>query len=111
MCGVFVLSANTPIYLSSHLKLEPREMGLVTSAIGFGGFAGLWILPALSDFFGRRPMAVVGFLGGALSLVGFINTGAEPLHLFGWLFFHAPSASDCFRSSRDPFRPNLRLLG
>ncbi len=86
MCGVFVLSANTPIYLSSHLKLESREMGLVTSAIGFGGFAGLWILPALSDLFGRRVMGVIGFLGGALALVGFINTGAEPWALFGWLF-------------------------
>lgn len=86
MCGVFVLSANTPIYLSMHLKLAPRDMGIVTSAIGFGGFAGLWTLPALSDYLGRRVMGVAGFVGGALSLLGFIYTGAQPMHLFAWLF-------------------------
>ena len=86
MCGIFVLSANTPIYLSEYLGLAPMEVGLVTSAIGFGGFVGLWILPALSDILGRRVMAVVGFAGGAAFLYYFITLGAAPMQLFGALF-------------------------
>ena len=86
MCGIFVLSANTPIYLASYLKLAPMEVGLVTSAIGFGGFVGLWILPALSDVFGRRPMAVLGFAGGAAFVYLFMSLGAEPKMLFAALF-------------------------
>jgi len=86
MCGIFVLSANTPIYLSEYLKLAPMEVGLVTSAIGFGGFVGLWMLPALSDIFGRRLMAVLGFAGGAALIYYFITLGAEPTQLFAALF-------------------------
>jgi len=86
MCGIFVLSANTPIYLAEYLKLAPMEVGLVTSAIGFGGFVGLWMLPALSDIFGRRAMAVLGFAGGAAFVYLFITLGAEPTYLFAALF-------------------------
>ena len=86
MCGIFVLSANVPLYLANHLGLSPTQMGIVTSAIGFGGFVGQWALPALSDFAGRRPMAVLGFAGGALFLFAFIQTGNHPLLLFVNLF-------------------------
>lgn len=86
MCGIFVLSANTPIYLAEYLKLPPMEAGLVTSAIGFGGFVGLWMLPALSDIFGRRAMAMLGFAGGAAFVYFFITLGAEPGYLFAALF-------------------------
>ena len=86
MCGIFVLSANTPIYLADYLKLRPIQVGLVTSALGFGGFVGLWVLPALSDIFGRRPTAVVGFVGGAAFVYFFLSLGAEPTLLFAALF-------------------------
>jgi len=58
----------------------------VTSAIGFGGFVGLWMLPALSDFFGRRVMAILGFVGGAAFTYFFIVLGAQPTFLFAALF-------------------------
>ncbi|MXO73253.1 MFS transporter [Alteraurantiacibacter buctensis] len=86
MCGIFVLSANIPLYLTESLGLSPTDMGLVTSAIGFGGFAGQWGLPALSDIFGRRPMAVAGFVLGAVFLWFFMQVGAEPGMLFVLLF-------------------------
>ena len=86
MCGIFVLSANTPLYLTEFLKLTPVQMGFVTSAIGFGGFVGQWALPALSDYFGRRAMALIGFFVGALFLFLFIRTGANIPLLFGLLF-------------------------
>jgi len=86
MSGIFVLSANTPIYLAEYLMLPPMQVGLVTSAIGFGGFAGLWMLPALSDIFGRRAMAILGFGGGAAFVYIFIALGAQPTYLFVALF-------------------------
>jgi len=86
MCGIFVLSANTPLYLTDYLKLSPTEMGIVTSAIGFGGFVGQWGLPAFSDHFGRRTMAVLGFGIGAVFLFLFIRTGANVPMLFALMF-------------------------
>jgi predicted MFS family arabinose efflux permease len=92
MCGIFVLSANTPLYLTDALGLSPTEMGVVTSAIGFGGFVGQWGLPALSDYFGRRWMAVAGFLFGAIFLWFFIHTGKDVPMLFAFLFASTASS-------------------
>lgn len=89
MCGIFVLSANIPIYLTESLRLSAVDMGIVTSAIGFGGFAGQWGLPALSDIFGRRLMAIAGFLFGAVFLWFFMQTGADVGTLFILLFISA----------------------
>jgi MFS family permease len=89
MCGIFVLSANIPIYLTEVLELSPVDMGIVTSAIGFGGFVGQWGLPAFSDYFGRRPVAVIGFTGGAVLLWFFMQAGADVLTLFALLFASA----------------------
>jgi predicted MFS family arabinose efflux permease len=86
MCGIFVLSANTPIYLTQALGLGPVEMGVVTSAIGFGGFVGQWGLPALSDHVGRRSVAVAGFVAGAAFLWLFMQTGRNVPLLFMLLF-------------------------
>lgn len=86
MCGIFVLSANTPIYLIEALGLSQVEMGIVTSAIGFGGFVGQWGLPAASDFIGRRVAAAGGFLLGALFLFLFMQVGSDVTTLFVLLF-------------------------
>lgn len=86
MSCVFVLSALVPTYLVEYLRLTPQQMGIVTSALGFGGFFGQFGLPGLSDLFGRRLVAIVGFVGAAVSLYAFARTGAEPVALFGWLF-------------------------
>jgi MFS family permease len=89
MCGIFVLSANTPIYLTSSLHLSQQQMGFVTSAIGFGGFLGQWGLPWASDFVGRRLMAIVGFAVGAIFVWLFIQQGPNPVNLFALLFVGA----------------------
>lgn len=86
MCGVFVLSANVPLYLVQHLRLTPVQMGVVTSAIGFGGFCGQWGLPALSDHIGRRTAAAIGFGLGAIFLKFFMITGPNVPQLFVLLF-------------------------
>lgn len=86
MTCIFVLSAMVPNYLVDYLKLSPSQMGFVMSAIGFGGFFGQFGVPGLSDLFGRRIMAVIGFVGSATFLYMFTSTGASPTALFALLF-------------------------
>ena len=86
MSCVFVLSAMVPVYLVNVLGLSAREMGVVTSAIGFGGFFGQFGWPGLSDRFGRKPLAILGFVGAALAVWWFANTGAAVMPLFVALF-------------------------
>jgi MFS family permease len=86
MACVFVLSAMVPVYLVNILQLTPGQMGLVTSAIGFGGFFGQFGWPGLSDKFGRKPLAILGFIGATIAVGWFANIGAEVLPLFVALF-------------------------
>jgi MFS family permease len=86
MSCVFVLSAMVPIYLVNVLTLTPEQMGLVTSAIGFGGFFGQFGWPGLSDRFGRKPLAILGFIGASLAVLWFARTGAAVGPLFAALF-------------------------
>jgi len=89
MTGIFVLGAMIPSYLTDYLKLEPAQMGFVTSALGFGGALGQFGLPTVSDFWGRRPVAIAGFVAGTLFLLAFSRTGPEPVTLFALLFMAA----------------------
>jgi predicted MFS family arabinose efflux permease len=86
MTGVFVLSAMLPIYLTDYLKLSTQQMGFVASAVGFGGFVGQFALPGISDILGRRLVAVLGFIGAAVMLYIFQQTGANTTALFALLF-------------------------
>jgi MFS family permease len=86
MACVFVLSALVPVYLTDVLALTPAQMGVVTSAIGFGGFFGQFGWPGLSDRFGRKPLAILGFVGATISLWIFTRTGSAVTPLFLTLF-------------------------
>jgi predicted MFS family arabinose efflux permease len=86
MVGIFVLSAMAPNYLVDYLKLSVQQMGFVTSAIGFGGFLGQLVLPGVSDFLGRKTVAILGFALGAAFLYAFKQVGANPVLLFVLLF-------------------------
>lgn len=86
MTGVFVLGAMLPLYLTEYLSLDTQHMGVVVSAIGFGGFVGQFGLPGLSDLLGRRVASVVGFAGTAVMLYVFRGLGAQPVELFAVLF-------------------------
>lgn len=86
MACVFVLSAMVPTYLLNVLGLTPGQMSVVTSAIGFGGFFGQFGWPGLSDKFGRKPLAILGFVGATICVFWFSNTGAAVLPLFVALF-------------------------
>ena len=86
MTGVFVLGAMLPLYLTEYLSLDMQRMGVVVSALGFGGFVGQFGLPGLSDFIGRRLASIVGFAGTAVMLYLFRGIGAQPFTLFVVLF-------------------------
>jgi MFS family permease len=86
MACVFVLSAMVPVYLDSVLGLSLAERGLVTSAIGFGGFFGQFGWPGLSDRFGRKPLAIIGFVVATLTVFWFAQIGADVTMLFVALF-------------------------
>jgi len=86
MACVFVLGAMVPIYLMNVIRLSPQEMGIVTSAMGFGGFIGQFSWPGLSDKFGRKPLAIIGFLAAAVSVYWFSQIGADTTLLFVALF-------------------------
>lgn len=87
MAGIFVLSAMVPNYLTGYLKLTAQQMGFVTSAIGFGGFLGQFLVPTVSDLWGRRLVSLLTFILSAVFLYLFIRTGADSLTtLFALLF-------------------------
>ncbi|MFP3616248.1 MFS transporter, partial [Paraburkholderia sp. SIMBA_050] len=80
------LGALLPLYLTDYLSLGTQKMGLVVSAIGFGGFLGQFGLPGLSDLVGRRLASIVGFAGTAVMLYIFRGLGPQPVVLFVVLF-------------------------
>lgn len=86
MSCVFVISAMVPLYLENYLKLSPQDMGIVVSAIGFGGFLGQFLVPTFSDWIGRRAASILSFLGSAIFIYLFANAPATVMSLFGLLF-------------------------
>src|SRR6185436_4321330 len=86
MACIFVLGGMLPNYLVDYLKLTPTQMGFVTSALGFGGFIGQFGVPGISDKLGRKPTAVLGFIGAAVTVWLFMGIGATPNSLFIMLF-------------------------
>lgn len=86
MCGLFTLAAMVPVYLEQFVKLPIAEMGLVTSAIGFGGFLGQFSWPGLSDRIGRKPVCTMGFAAAAVAVYWFIQIPGGVSTLFVPLF-------------------------
>ncbi len=89
MTGIFVLSAMMPNYLVDYVKLSGTQMGIVTSAIGFGGALGQFGLLTVSDFIGRRVATLLSFVIAGIALWLFIHTGSNMPRLFGLLFVAA----------------------
>lgn len=85
MSCVFVLGAMVPSYLTDYHKLSPQMMGLVMSAMGWGGFVGEFGVAGISDYIGRRWAAVLAFAGAVVSTWFFFHTGSSVLMLFVWL--------------------------
>ncbi|PCJ39957.1 MAG: MFS transporter [SAR86 cluster bacterium] len=93
MCGLFTMAAFMPVYLENVVGLSLGEMGIVTSAVGFGGFFGQFGWPGLSDKLGRKPVCIIGFAAAAACLYWFLQIEAGVGALFVPLFL---SAFFCF---------------
>jgi predicted MFS family arabinose efflux permease len=89
MGGVFVMGAMMPSYLIDYLKLSPQDMGLVASAIGWGGCIGQFGMPTVSDFIGRKLATLGSYVLAAIFTYLFATTGAESLTVLFWLLFFA----------------------
>jgi MFS family permease len=86
MACIFVLGGVVPEYLTGFLKLSQQQMGFVMSALGFGGCLGQFGIPGISDKLGRRPTAVLSFIGAAITVWLFMGIGPNPNSLFLMLF-------------------------
>ncbi|MDG2091337.1 MAG: MFS transporter [Gammaproteobacteria bacterium] len=86
MCGLFTLAAFLPTYLEVVLGIGLLEMGLITSAVGFGGFFGQIGWSGVSDKIGRKPTAMIGFAASAISLYWFMQVDSGTMALFLPLF-------------------------
>tara|TARA_R110000824_G_scaffold52692_4_gene146314 strand:- start:253322 stop:254614 length:1293 start_codon:yes stop_codon:yes gene_type:complete len=93
MCGLFTLAAFMPVYLENVVGLGLAEMGIVTSAVGFGGFFGQFGWPGLSDKIGRKPVCIIGFAAAAICLYWFLQIEGGVGALFVPLFL---SSFFCF---------------
>lgn len=90
MCGVmaclFVLSAMLPNYLTDYLNMSLEQMGFVAAGPGFGGALGAFLVPSLSDRYGRKPVLIISLIIAAILVFAFSRIGADPLFLFATLF-------------------------
>jgi len=89
MGGVFVMGAMMPNYLTDYLGLSLQDMGLVTSAIGFGGCIGQFAMPTISDFIGRKLATLASYILAAVFTYLFTQAGADSLSTLFWLLFFA----------------------
>ncbi len=89
MGGIFVMGAMMPSYLTDYLGLSIQDMGVVASAIGFGGCIGQFVMPTLSDFIGRKPTTLMSYIMAALFTWLFTQAGADSLSTLFWLLFFA----------------------
>ena len=89
MGGIFVMGAMMPNYLTDYLGLSIQDMGIVVSAIGFGGCIGQFVMPTLSDFIGRKPTTLMSYIMAAIFTYLFTQAGAESLSTLFWLLFFA----------------------
>lgn len=86
LATMFVLGGLMPTYLTEIGGVSISSMGLIMSAIGFGGFTGQLVLAGASDLWGRRPLLILESFGAAVCLVLIWLLGENPVVLFALLF-------------------------
>src|SRR6187549_2688932 len=89
MGGVFVMGAMMPSYLTDYLELSIEDMGVVASAIGFGGAIGQFAMPTVSDFIGRKLATLASYILAAVFTYLFTHADASSLATLFWLLFFA----------------------
>ena len=75
--GLGVLNLFVPAYLALVIGLDLGTVALMYTVLVAGSVPGPLIAGVLSDRFGRKPLIVVAYVGGAISLVGFVLAGSS----------------------------------
>jgi MFS transporter, ACS family, hexuronate transporter len=84
-----------PLYYVRVAGFSPHEMSILMSLFGLSGMVCGFLVPRLSDRFGRSPvMAAALFLGGAVPVGALALTGSAPL--LGVFVFVGWAASGAF---------------
>jgi MFS family permease len=84
-----------PIFYTSYRHIAPSDMGGLMSVLGISAAVGAFLVPALSDRFGRKPIMIGGsFLGVLVPIAALYYPG--PLPILGALIFIGWLASGVF---------------
>ena len=75
--GLGVLNIFVPVYLTLVIRLDPGTVALMYTVLVAGSVPGPLIAGWLSDRYGRKPLIVGAYAGGALSLVAFVVAGSD----------------------------------
>lgn len=89
LAPVVIFGSLMPSYLSDHLHLELRQMGVVMSSLGVGGAVGMLVFPALSDRWGRKRMMIACLILAMPPIWLLMHTGADPVQLSLLMFLAA----------------------
>lgn len=74
------------LFLTQIRGLSLPTAGGVISMMGFGGFLGMVLIPALSDHFGRKPLLIISTILAGLLTLAFAFAGNNPM-LLGFILF------------------------
>jgi predicted MFS family arabinose efflux permease len=72
-----VFSIFMPLYLVNAKGIDASRMSVIMSSIGLMSIAIAFIVPGLSDRFGRKPVAIVSCLLGVVVPLGALYSGVE----------------------------------
>jgi MFS family permease len=84
-----------PVFYTNYRHIAPSDMANLMSVLGLSAALGAFVVPALSDRFGRKPLMIGGSLLGVLvPIAALYYTG--PLAILGALVFIGWLASGVF---------------
>jgi predicted MFS family arabinose efflux permease len=84
-----------PVFYVNYRHIAPSDMSILMSVLGASAALGSFVVPALSDRFGRKPIMIgFSFLGVLVPLAALYYTG--PLPMLGVLVFIGWLASGVF---------------
>jgi ACS family hexuronate transporter-like MFS transporter len=74
-----VFSIFMPLYLVNAKGIDASRMSVIMASIGLMSIAIAFIVPGLSDRFGRKPVAIVSCLLGVVVPLGALYSGTESI--------------------------------
>jgi MFS family permease len=75
--GLGVLNVFVPLYLTFVLHLDAATVALMYTALVVLSVPGPIVAGTLSDRFGRKPLILAAYIGGAAALVAFLAAGSN----------------------------------